>query len=147
LFKIGNLRFGWLCRVVNHVLRSRSHAEKVTVLGRVWCVNQQPSCEPEVGDEGGKEEQPGDNSFVTGPEKEQAGVNSVTESSEGHGVSHVTREDTPQKDSGSEKEQEDTSEDLLEEESVSVHQQKKVGKLSSDRRKVVGVEVLLDDFV
>lgn len=109
--QIGNLRFGWLCGVVNHVLRSRFHTEKFTVLGRVRCVNQQPSSEPEVGDEDGKEEQPGDNSFVTGPEKEQAGVHSVTESSEGQGVSHVTREDTPQKDGGSEKEQEDTSED------------------------------------
>lgn len=111
------------------------------------CVDQQPSSKPEVRDETRKEQQGRDDaSIITRPEEEQAGVKSVTNTGEAQGVSHVTREDTPQANSRSKKEHEDTSEDLGKVESILVDQQKHVRDLSSNRRKVVGVEVLLDNF-
>jgi len=132
---------------LRRVFRSNSGSENVTVLGRVRSVDQQPSGEPEVGDEGRHQQQPGDDSVVSRPEEVQAGVDSVADSSKAHGVSHVARENSPQDNGESEKEHVNTSEDLLHVVSVLVHQQKHVRDLGSDRRHVVGVEVLLDDVI
>lgn len=121
--------------------------KEVTVLGRVGGVDQQPSGEPEVGDEGGQQQQPGNKSIVSREEKVQGSVTHVTDSGEPHGNTQVTREDSPHADARPEEEHVHASENLLKVVSVLVEHQEQVGKLGSDRRHVVRVEVLLDDFV
>ena len=107
------LRLDSLARVVGgNSGRCWSGSKEISVLGRVGGVDQQPSGEPKVGDEGGHQQQPGNNSIVTGPEEEQARVDSVSESGEAHGESHVAREHTPQDNGETEEEHEDTSENF-----------------------------------
>jgi hypothetical protein len=113
----------------------------------VRSVDQQPSGQPEVGEEGGEQQGPGDESIVSREEKVQARVDNVANSGNPHGHSKVTREDTPQGDASSEHDHVHASEDLLGVVSVLVDQQQQVGKLGSDRRHVIRVEVLLDNFV
>lgn len=125
----------------------RKGREKVSVLGRVGRVDQQPSGEPEVDGKGGQQQGPGDEAVVSREEEVQAGVDNVTNSGNPHGHTKVAREDSPQADGSSEQDHEHTSKDLLEVESVLVDDQKQVGKLGSDRRHVVRVEVFLDNFV
>ena len=77
------------------------------------CVDQQPSGEPEVSDKSGNQQQPGDETVVTGPEEEQARVESVSASGEAHGNTQVTREDSPQANGESEGEHVNTSKDYF----------------------------------
>lgn len=111
------------------------------------CVDQQPSGEPEVGDKAGRQQDPGDKTVVSREEEEQGGVDDVSDSREPHRHTKVTREDSPHADARSEHDHVHTSKDLLKVVSVLVDQQKHVGKLGSDGRHVVRVEVLLDDLV
>ncbi|VEU44220.1 unnamed protein product [Pseudo-nitzschia multistriata] len=106
--RIYALRLHLLSRVLRD---SWSRSPKIAVLGRVRCVDQQPSGKPEVGGKGREQQQPRDDTIVTGEEEVQARVDSVSDSSEAHGVTHVTREDTPQDDGESKEEHVDTAED------------------------------------
>ena len=85
--------------------------EEVSVLGRVRSVDQQPSSEPEVGEESREQQQPRDNSTVSREEKEQAGVDNVTNSSGPHRHSEVAREDSPHADASSKHDHVHASED------------------------------------
>mmetsp|Transcript_3497 Transcript_3497/g.8328 ORF Transcript_3497/g.8328 Transcript_3497/m.8328 type:complete len:376 (-) Transcript_3497:81-1208(-) len=146
---LANLRISLL--VVHQRVASRcctsERSKEVSVLGRVRSVDQQPSSEPEVGDEAREQQEPGDKSVISREEHEQAGVDNVTDSGNPHRDSKITREDSPHADASSEHEHVHASENLLKVESVLVDQQEQVGNLGSDRRHVVGVEVLLDDLV
>ena len=103
---LANLRISLL--VVHQRVASRSGSserrKEVSVLGRVGSVDQQPSGEPEVGDEAREQQEPGDKSVISREEHEQAGVNDVTDSGNPHGNSKVTREDSPHADASSEQE-------------------------------------------
>jgi len=85
--------------------------EKVSVLGRVRCVDQQPSGEPEVGDEGGNQQSPGDKTIVSREEEVQARVHDVTDTGNPHGVTQVAREDTPHADGDTKHEHVNTAKD------------------------------------
>jgi len=113
----------------------------------VGCVDQQPSGEPEVGDKGRQQQEPGDKSVVSGEEEEQGRVDNVSASCEQHGNTKVAREDSPHGDACSEQDHVHTSKDLLGVVSVLVDNQQQVGNLGSNRRHVVGVEVILDNLV
>lgn len=103
---LATLRIGLL--VVHQRIASRSagheRRKEVSVLGRVRSVDQQPSGEPEVGDEGREQQEPGDKSVISREEHEQAGVDDVTDSGNPHGHAEVTREDSPHADASSEQE-------------------------------------------
>ena len=76
-------------------------------------IDQQPSRQPKVGDKNGQQQQPGDDTVVSGPEEEQRRVHYVSASSEAHAIPHVTRENSPQANGESEEEHVNTSKDFL----------------------------------
>ena len=85
--------------------------EEGSVLRGVGRVDQQPSREPEVGDEGGQQQEPGDESVVSGEEEEEGGVEDVSDTGEPHGHSEVAGEDSPHADAPSKHDHEHASED------------------------------------
>ena len=82
-----SLRFHWLgvCHdCISGWSTSHERREKVSVLGRMGSVDQQPSREPEVGNEGREDQGPRNQAIVTGEEEVQRGVDEVGDSGNPH---------------------------------------------------------------
>ena len=85
--------------------------EKLTVLGRVRRVDQQPSRQPEGRGTDGDAEDKAELSIVSGPEQVEGGVDNETRSGNEEEVSHVSGEDTPHDDGESKESKVNSSKD------------------------------------